>query len=80
MNEDIVHVQECRFFEADIDEGSLHSGKDPGHTAFVDISDDSFSRSALNEQFLDFAVLRQRDSRFGQRSIDNQFCGHELLL
>jgi hypothetical protein len=62
---DVIHVQERRFFETDIDESRLHPGKNAGHTTLIDVANDSFAFGALNENLLNLAILHQSDASFG---------------
>jgi hypothetical protein len=77
---DVVHVKESGFLEADIDECGLHPGQNPGYTAFIDISDDSFSGRPLDQKLLDLTILEEGDPSFGERRINNKLSGHAKIL
>jgi hypothetical protein len=65
VNKDVVDVEERGLLEADVDKRGLHAGKNPGYTAFINISHDPFARGALDQKILDLPILHLRDADFG---------------
>jgi hypothetical protein len=66
----VGHVQEGRALEADVDEGRLHARQHARHLAEIDVADEPALQRALQMQFLDRAVLDDRDARLLGRPVD----------
>ena len=73
---DVGHVQECRALETDVDEGRLHAGQYARDTAFVQVAGQAHAACALDEEFLQHAVLEQRRTRLARADVDDHLRGH----
>jgi hypothetical protein len=73
---DVVGVQERGPVEPDVDEGGLHAGKHARHLALVDVADQATPVRALEEHFLQHAVLDQRSAALARRDVDQQLGAH----
>ena len=78
--EDVGHVQEGVALLADVDEGRLHPGQDPGHPPLVDVPRDAPVGLALDEDLRDDPVLKERDLRLLRGGADDQVSGHGRSL
>ncbi len=78
--EDVGDVQEGVAFLADVDEGRLHPGEDPGHPPLVDVAHDAVVGLALDEDLGHGAILKERDLRLLGSGADDQVSGHGRSL
>ncbi|CAM5279968.1 hypothetical protein TMEC54S_00715 [Thauera mechernichensis] len=69
-------MQEGGALEADVDEGRLHAGQHAHHLAQVEVADDAAAGGALDMQFLDDALLDERDAGFLRGEVDEEFDAH----
>ena len=63
---------------SDINKGGLHSRHDAMHHSFVNITDVAFMFGALDEKIDEHAIFEQRDTRLGDRGVNNEFLFHTL--
>ena len=73
---DVRRMEKGCAVEPDIHERGLHAGKNPGHPALVDVSDEPAAVGALDEDFLERAVLDQRDPGLAWSDVDQQLGAH----
>jgi hypothetical protein len=71
VNKNVIDVQESSFLKPDIHESSLHPGQNSRDPSFINISNDSFSRSPLNQQLLNLAILEKSNSRLRKGCVDD---------
>ena len=73
---DIGHMQECRAFQADINECRLHTRQNPDDFAQVDIADQTPRSVAFDVEFLNDPLLEDSDPRLLRGEIDEDTFGH----
>ena len=78
--EDVGHVQEGVALLADVDEGRLHPGQDPGHLALIEVPDDPAVGFPLDEDLGDDAVVQERDLGLLGGTAHDEVFGHGRSL
>ena len=73
-------VEERVAFQAEVDEGRLHPGKDPGHLALIEVADDPAVGFPLDEDLGNDAVVQERDLGLLGRAADDEVLGHGRSL
>ena len=78
--EDVGDVEEGVALEAEVDEGRLHAGQDPGDPALVDAPRDAAVGLALDEELGDDPVLEEGHLRLVGGGVDDEIPGHGEVL
>jgi hypothetical protein len=73
-------VEERVALLADVDEGRLHPGKDPGHLALIEVPDDPAVGFPLDEDLGNDAVVQERDFGLLRRAAHDEVLGHGRSL
>ena len=73
-------VEERVAFLADVDEGRLHPGKDPGHLALIEVPDDPAVGFPLDEDLGNDAVVQERDLGLLGGAAHDEVLGHGRSL
>jgi hypothetical protein len=55
---EVRDIKEGIAFETEVDEGGLHTGKDPGDATFMDTASEGVLVGALEENFYEDIVLK----------------------
>ena len=76
----IGDVQEGGAFKTDVDESRLHAGQDAANLALVDIADQPPAPGALDQHFLQYAVLDDRHPGLRGRDVDQDFVTHACVF
>ena len=76
VGNDIVDINECRLFQADIDKSRLHPGQNPLYIPFVNIAGNIQIIVPLDEKLHNRAVLEQGHTRLVITNIDDKFFIH----
>jgi len=71
-------MQERRALVTDVHERRLHPRQHPDHPSFIYVSDDAAAARALYIDFLQHAVLDDRDAGFLRRYVYQDFFAHIL--
>ena len=66
-------MQEGVFLEADVHEGRLEAVLQIAHPALEDAADEAFLGGALDVEFLQLAILGDRDAGFQRFGVDDDF-------
>ena len=72
-------MQERIFLEPDVHERGLEAVFEVANAAFEDAADEPFFRRALDVEFFQLAIFRNRDARFERLGIDDDFLVHFLF-
>jgi hypothetical protein len=74
--ENIRRMQKRRALHADFNERGLHAGQHARDPSLVDIADEAAAAGALDEEFLQHAVLDDRGARLVNTRVDENFNAH----
>ena len=74
---EVGHVQKSVTVEADVHKSRLHSRQDLGDASFIDITGDDLRPPPFNQEFDEFAILNDGNSRFLRYGGNNQFFLHQ---
>ena len=80
IGNDVADVEEGGLVQTDVDEGGLHSGKDPNHPSLVDVADYPFLVLALQVVLRDRPLFDQRHPGLLTRGVDHQNVRHRKFL
>ena len=78
--DDVGHVEEGVALLADVHEGGLHPGQDPGHLALIEVPDDPAVGFPLDEDLGNDAVVQERDLRLLGGAAHDEVLGHGRSL
>ena len=72
----IRNVQEARLLESDIDERRLHPGQHPRDLALIDVAGEADLAIALEVEFRELVIFKQRDAHLECGRVDCDFSFH----
>jgi hypothetical protein len=78
--DDVGDVEERVAFLAEVDEGRLHPGQDPGDLALIEVADDPAVGFPLDEDLGNDAVVQERDLGLLGGTADDEVLGHGRSL